>query len=358
MNRRQLLKSSLVIGATGMFGLPAYAGENASFFVPPEEDPHELTFMQWPTDAYGDGDTEALAELQQTIADIANAIADFEPVILLADGALHRQIRRMLSENVELWDIPTDDLWCRDSGPLFGKKADGSLVVSQIQFNSWGGRYNLSNDVLIARRVAERLGLEIMPSGIIGEPGGAEQSGYGLLLAHESSWVNDNRNTGWSRAEIEKGLLAAYGADKMIWAKGVKGQDVTDYHIDSLARFTGPDTVLMNLPDEPNMDDPFHVAAIETYEILKAEGLQIDVIPDPVSHRVQEDDFVASYANYFVCNGAVIAAQFGDGETDAIAKKALQKHYPGREVVTLDVDALGYVGGGIHCATQQMPVSG
>ncbi|SNZ06494.1 agmatine deiminase [Cohaesibacter gelatinilyticus] len=341
-----------------MMGLPVYANEDPVFIVPPEEDPHELTFMQWPTDAYGDGDKGALAELQQTIAGIANAISDFEPVILLADGALHRQTQRLLSENVELWDIPTDDLWCRDSGPLFGKKPDGSLIVSQIQFNSWGGRFNLSNDELVAKRVAERLGLEIVPSGIVGEPGGAEQSGHGLLFAHESSWVNDNRNPNLSRTEIEEGLLAAYGAEKLIWAKGVKGQDVTDYHIDSLARFTGQNTVLMNLPDEPNMDDVFHLAALETYETLKAEGLEIDVIPDPVAHRVQEDDFVASYANYYVCNGAVIAAQFGDRETDAIAKQALQKHYPGREVIALNVDALGYVGGGIHCATQQMPVSG
>ena len=66
-------------------------------------------------------------------------------------------------------------------------------------------------------------------------------------------------------------------------------------------------------------------------------------------------DFVASYANYYVCNGAVIAAQFGDEEADRLAVKALQEHYPSREIITLNVDPLGELGGGIHCATQQMP---
>jgi agmatine deiminase len=141
----------------------------------------------------------------------------------------------------------------------------------------------------------------------------------------------------------------------MIWSKGVYDQDITDYHIDSLARFTGPGRVLINLPDEPDMDDPFHLAALDTYDALVAADLQIDTIAEPNRRRIKAIDFVASYANYYACNGAVIAAQFGDPETDAAAKDALIRHYPGREIVMLNVDALGEIGGGIHCATQQMP---
>ncbi|MCW9032720.1 MAG: agmatine deiminase family protein [Rhodospirillales bacterium] len=323
--------------------------------VPPEEHQHELTFMQWPVSRQVYQEKEFLSILQQAIADIANTIVEFEPVVMLAAKHHHKKMRLLLSSKVVLWDIPTEDLWCRDSGPLFAKRSNGKLVVSHIQFNGWGDKQIHKHDGKIATAVANHLGLEVISSGLKGEPGGVEHDGHGLLMAHESSWVNKNRNPGLTRDEIEKKLLKAYGASQMIWSPGVWGEDITDYHIDSLARFTSPGRVLINLPDQPDEHDPFHLAALETYDRFLAAKLDVEVIPEPTIRRVKDIDFVTSYANYYVCNGGVIAAQFGDPETDAIAYKALQKHYPGREVVMLNVDALGEVGGGIHCATQQMP---
>lgn len=332
------------------------AASPPGLLVPAEENRHARTFMQWPNSRRVYPEKTFLNVVQQTIADIANTIVDFEPVVLLAARDQHGAARKRLSAKVELWDVATEDLWCRDSGPLFAKQPDGKLAVSHIQFNGWGGRQVHRQDGLVAERVAERLGLPLIAAGLRGEPGGVEQDGHGLLMAHESSWVNNNRNTGLSRNDVERRLLAAYGAREMIWSAGVKGQDITDYHIDSLARFTGPGRVLINLPDQPDMNDPFHAAALDTHDKLLAARLEVEVVPEPVSRRVKSIDFVASYANYYVCNGGVIAAQFGDRETDRIAVKALQKHYPNREIVTLNVDALGEIGGGIHCATQQMPV--
>ncbi|MGI9401443.1 MAG: agmatine deiminase family protein [Rhizobiaceae bacterium] len=331
------------------------ARDKSSLYVPPEEARHQLTFMQWPVSRRVHPDAEFLLLLQQTIADIANTIAEFEPVILLAGKSYHAGARGLLSSKVELWNIETEDLWCRDSGPLFAKQPDGSLVVSHIQFNGWGGKQIHANDGQIAAKLAERLNLPLVGSGAVGEAGGVEHDGHRLLMAHESSWVNDNRNKGLSRDEIETRLLDAYGADKMIWAPGLWDEDITDYHIDSLARFTGPGRVLINLPVDPDEADPFHMAALETHDILADAGLDVTIIPEPVRRRVKSLDFVASYANYYVCNGAVIAAQFGDQETDEIARSELARHYPDREIITLNVDALGEVGGGIHCATQQMP---
>jgi len=323
--------------------------------VPPEEAPHDRTFMQFPVTREVYGDRAFRHWVQDTILEIANTIAEFEPVTLLAHPDHHGDLRPALSGNVTLWDIPTDDLWCRDSGPLFTRKADGALAVSHLNFNGWGGKQGAPNDSLIAGRVAERLDLELIESGLVGEPGGVEQDGHGLLMAHESSWVIENRNPGLSRDAIEARLLAAYGAERMVWSEGVRDLDITDYHIDSLARFTGPGRVLMNLPDEPDRRDPFHMAALETHDILMEAGLEVEVIPEPYDRREEDPDFVASYVNYYVCNGAVISAQFGDDETDQIAAEALSRHYPGREVVQLNVDALGVLGGGIHCATHQMP---
>lgn len=355
MNRRDVLAGGAVLCAAGLAGVRAMADNELSFVVPPEEDRHQCTFMQWPVNRTVHPDNGFLYLLQDTIADIANTIADFEPVVMLAARDDHAAARKQLAHGVALWDVPTEDLWCRDAGPLFARTRDGSLVISHIRFNGWGAKQVHTRDGRIAPRVAERLGLPLIASGLTGEAGGVEQDGHGLLMAHESSWLNDNRNPGLTRDEIESRLLVAYGAERMIWSPGVWGEDITDYHIDSLARFTGPGRVLINLPDEPDDRDPFHLAALETHDRLVAEKLDVEVIPEPVRRRVKSIDFVASYANYYACNGAVIAAQFGDGETDRIAVEALRRHYPDREVVTLNVDALGEVGGGIHCATQQMP---
>ncbi len=325
------------------------------YVVPPEEASHQRTFMQWPVNREVHPDPVFLDMVQDTIAQIANTIAAFEPVTMLAQPSDHARARRKLSQDVELWNIPTEDLWARDAGPLFAIDGQGGIAISHLKFNGWGRKQVHTHDSQIAAKVAERLGLPLIDSGLFGEAGGVEQDGHGLLIAHESSWVIENRNPGLSRAKIEARLLSAYGAERMIWAPGVWDQDITDYHIDSLARFTGPGRVLIQLPDDPDPRDDFHMAALETHDILEAAGLEIEVIPEPVERRIEAEDFVAAYVNYYVCNGAVVAAQFGDDEADAIAVYALTRHYPGREVITLNVDTLGEMGGGIHCVTQQMP---
>lgn len=355
MNRRGLLQAGLAAGLVLPGGRRAFAGDG--FRVPPEEAPHEMTVMQWPVSRQVHDDAGFLRILQQTIADIANAIADFEPVILLAGAEHHAAARKRLASGVTLWDIPTEDLWARDSGPIVVRDSQGNRAVRHIRFNGWGNRQVHAQDGRIAGRMAERLGLPLLPSPLVGEAGGVEQDGHGLLIAHESSWVHDNRNPGLTRDEIGAALMEAYGADRLIWAPGLRDEDITDYHIDSLARLTGPGRVLVNLAQDPDPEDPFHRAALETTDILRAEGLEIDIIPEPVRRRVEAEDFVASYANFYLCNGAVIAAEFGDRDTDALAVAALQRHFPGREVVTLNVDALGEIGGGIHCATHEVPAA-
>ncbi len=355
INRRRLLKWSAAASIGGLIKDSAMASTNDRLYVPPEEAEHELTFMQWPVSLRVHPELDFLDDLQDTIARIANTISRFEPVIMLAGKEHHRAARKSLSSAVELWNIPTEDLWCRDSGPLFAINTAGQRVISHIRFNGWGGKQVHRHDSAIPVALAERLGIAVVSSGVVGEAGGVDHDGHGLMIAHESSWLNDNRNPGLSRDEIERKLLDAYGADEMIWSPGVWGEDITDYHIDSLARFTAARRVIVNLPNNPDLSDPFHVAALETHDRLAVAGLDVDVIPEPTSKRVNSIDFVASYVNYYVCNGAVISAQFGDEEADAVAGTALARHYSGREVIALNADALGEVGGGIHCATQQMP---
>lgn len=330
-----------------------------AYHMPLESDPHERTFMQWPVSrsAYSASDLDAV---QRSSADIANAIAEFEPVVMLGSGTSRTGNRRLLSAKVELWDIPTDDLWCRDSGPTFVVDAAGRLAVAHIRFNGWGNKQPHANDAEIAGKVAGRLGLPLLETGLVGEQGGVEHDGAGTLLAHASCWANRNRNA-LPRDEIARRLELALGGRQTIWAPGIAGADITDYHIDALARFVGPGKVLIQIDDEINRDDPWSVAAHQTLSVLQqardADGqpLQIVKLPEPKTVRSKADDFVSSYVNYYVCNGALVGAQFGDTAADEEARRILSGLYPGREIVMLDIDPIGESGGGIHCATQQQP---
>lgn len=361
MNRRHVIQTGIAAFGIGAAGCAAPSlASSARYEMPMESERHLRTLMQWPVsvDVYGARD---LAAVQANIVAIANAISEYEPVAMMAAPGARGLDRDRFGEGVEFWDIPTDDLWCRDSGPTFVKDADGDLAVALIRFNGWGNKQRHRNDGLIAERVAARLGLSVIDSGVIGEQGGLEHDGAGTMMAHASCWVNDNRNPDLTEDQIAERLCAAIGATKMIWAPGVKDEDITDYHIDSLARFTGPGRVLIQIDDEMDPDDPWSVAAHETLGVLQqatdARGRELDItrLPEPIDIRATGDDFVSSYVNYYVCNGAVIAPQFGDRRADAEAREILAALYPGREVVQLNIDALGASGGGIHCATQQQP---
>lgn len=320
--------------------------------------------MQWPSRARIYGGGRGLENVRSRIVAIARVIARFEPVVVLARPDQAAEAERALGGKIEIWPIPTEDLWCRDSGPTFVRAANGDLAVSELNFNGWGGRQVHADDGLIARRVAEKLGLPVYESGIVGEAGGVELDGAGTAIAHESCWINPNRNR-LDKPEVERRLLAALGCEKMIWAPGVKGADITDYHIDALARFVRPGLVVIQLGEAIDRSDPWSVAAFETYEILKsardAGGRKLDIVvlpePDPYEIRSEAEDFVSSYVNYYICNGAIVGAEFGDDKTDEKAQRILKQLYPGREIISLDVDPIGEAGGGIHCATQQQPAA-
>lgn len=335
----------------------------AGFRQPEESAPHERTFMQWPVslDVYTEpGDLEAM---QEKIALIADTIARFEPVVMLADKAHHGEIGEWVTNsNIELWDIATEDLWCRDAGPLFLLNDGYELAAANLNFNGWGNKQVHANDGRVAERLCEMLGVKQFNNGLVGEPGGVEFDGEAILIAHESSWVNPNRNSA-GRDQIGEWLKQAYGAREIYWAPGVTGRDITDFHIDSLARFVGPADLLIQLPDVLDEADPWSVAAYETYRILSEvrfadqTGFGLNIVPEPSRWRSSHPDIVPSYANYYVCNGAVIAPHFGDDDTDQETADTLARLYPGREIVMIDIDAIAEAGGGIHCATQQQPKS-
>ena len=364
LTRRQTLLFSAAAAGFSMLPCRGQAAVTsaraAGFWYPEETEPHERTFMQWPVNPAVYDDPDFLYDIQKTIAKIANTIVKFEPVVMLAASQHHRAIHKLVSGNVELWDIPTDDLWCRDSGPSFVIDGKGGLAITQFNFNGWGNKQTHKADGQIAGRIAERMGLKVFDARLTGEAGGVETDGHGTLIAHESSFINSNRNRG-NKASVEQMLLDTMGARKVIWAPGISGADITDYHIDALARFIKPGQLLIQMGEKIDADDPWSIAAFETHDILAAatdaEGRKLDmvILPEPYDIRVSSADFVSSYVNYYVCNGAVIAAEFGDREADERAAATLGKLYPNREIIMLNIDPVGEVGGGIHCATHEQP---
>lgn len=365
LTRRQTIFGSLV-GGLGLGTRRAFAEGHLALGEalrqPPEGAVHERTFMQWPADTEIYGNVEDLDAVREKIALIANTIARFEPVTMLVRPDQADAAKGRFKAEVSLLPLPVDDLWARDSGPTFLLDDAGALAVLDFNFNGWGNKQAHANDSKIAAALAAKLGLPRVVAGVVGEAGGLVNDGAGTLLAHASSWVDAKRNS-QSQDEIGNALCDALGAQTIIWAPGVSGQDITDYHIDSLARFVGPGRVVIQLPDRPDDGDPWSMAAFETYRILKSardaigRKLELIVMPEPVAIRSRDEDFVASYVNYYVCNGAVISAQFGDDKADAEAAKILGQLFPGREVISLNIDAIGESGGGIHCATQQQPAS-
>lgn len=334
--------------------------------MPAEEELHERTWMCWPSneDIWG----PELATVQNTIAEIALAIAEFEPVALLVRPEEIDTVHEIVGDEIELVQAPVDDLWARDALPNFVTRVNDAgtldLAAAHARFNGWGGKQLHDGDAQLAEIVADYLDIDLFDAGLVGEGGGIEVDGSGTVLAAESCWVNDNRNPGWSRDEVEDALLAMLGADRMIWISGLADHDITDGHIDTLARFVGDEVILVDVPAFEDPDDPWVAVAQRTrFQVgaaRRADGLPYEIVEivQPAEPRVTDGDFLATYMNFYVCNGAVIAPEFGDAEADAAAKEVLADLFPDREIVMLNIDALGAGGGGIHCATQQQPAIG
>ncbi|MEV7507212.1 agmatine deiminase family protein [Streptomyces sp. NPDC091201] len=370
MNRRRFLTAAGLTAATaalaaaegraGAAARPAAAA--GTFRVPIEDVRHTRTWMAFPDSSSIWGGQ--LSGVQADIALIARTIAKYEPVYLCANSAGAARARSLCGPSVTvLTSIPVDDCWMRDTGPVFRTDGTGRLDAVGLSFNGWGRKQAHAKDALVAGRIAAHVGVPFTVAGLVGEGGAVEQDGAGTLMATRSSLVNSNRNPGKSQAQIEAALRTAYGASKVIWFDGVYGQDITDDHVDATSRFLAPGKALVQMPLASD-NDVYAKDARQQYQVLSgstsATGTPMAVErlqgPDYYKIRSSNPDFLASFANYYVCNGAVISAHFGDTRADTAAKATLTRLFPGRVVEQLNIDRLGTGGGGIHCVTQQQPV--
>ena len=320
--------------------------------------------MAWPAreDIWG----TMLAGVRSDVAAVARAIARFEPVAMIARPPQARAAAAACGKGVEIVPLVNDDLWMRDMGPVFLVDGRGGLAGLDMNFNGWGNKQVHPNDAKIAHEVLALLGVPRFAAPFVAEGGALEVDGQGTVIATESSIINPNRNPGLSRARLTASICGYLGARTMIWVPGLRDHDITDDHIDGLARFARPAEVIVDQPADPDATDVWAVSERQALTILRqsrdASGrlLRCRISRESATIPPRENPalFVNVYVNWYVCNGAVLIPRFSDRSADAAARSLVAGLYPGREIVQLTINNLAEGGGGIHCVTQQQPAAG
>ncbi len=335
---------------------------NEPWLMPEEGDPHLRTWMSFGASQNIWG-KKLHDEVRKNLATIAKTIASFEPVHLCVRPHERELAKQFFDDltNIEFFECALDDLWIRDYGAVYVRAKSGKKAAVDFNFNGWGKKQQHQNDAKVAAMMAEYSGAPLLNTDLCLEGGGIEVDGQGTAIITESCVLNDNRNTDWTKNDCEKELGKLLGLEKIIWLPGVKGADITDGHTDFYARFAKPGVAVAHL--DPDTDSPEYELTRRHLEILEsatdARGQKLKVVtiqpPLTVRRRFENENFCAGYINFYVCNDAVIAPEFGDKKPDGLAKEKLADLFPDREIVMLNIDGIAAGGGGIHCATQQEP---
>ena len=325
---------------------------------PGEFEPHAKTWMAWPhrKDLYG----ATLPAMQRAYADVARAIAQFEPVSMVAHPDHTKSARAQLGADIEIVALPIDDCWIRDSGPTFLKREDGGLSGVSWRFNAWGRKHEpYDADDALAGRVLAYEEAEIVRSFLHCEGGSLACDGDGTLIVTETSLLHPNRNPGLSKAWVEQELLRMLDLEKVVWLPGDPLDLETDGHVDGMCCFVRPGVVMFEYNPDP--DDLHGRILADNLAALKsqtdARGRSFEVIPIPEAYDVEatSEIFARSYINFALANGGVVMPTFGRPSSDE-ARAAVARAFPDRRIVTVDVGAVVPAGGAIHCITQEQPL--
>ncbi len=327
--------------------------------MPAEWEPHEATWIAWPHNR--EDWPGRFAPIPWVYAEIVRRLSRVEAVrILVEDRALERQARRILSrvganmDAVEFLTKATNRVWTRDSGPLFIKNRRGEVALTWWRFNAWAKYDDFELDAQVPDFIALRLNRPVWQNGMVLEGGSIDVNGAGLLLTTEECLLSpvQARNPGMSRAAIERQLRQFLGVNRVIWLRnGIAGDD-THGHIDDIARFVAQDTVVAAWEEDRN--DVNYAPLRENYDLLRTAGLRVIRLPMPEPLYFAGRRLPASYANFYIANGLVLAPTFNDPH-DREALSVLAKAFPDREVTGINCTELIWGLGALHCMTQQQP---
>ena len=334
--------------------------------MPAEWAPHEATWIAWPHETKDW--PGRFAPIPWAYGELVRLLSRHERVrILVADATLERKARGVLTRvgvdfgKVDFYPVPTDRVWTRDSGAIFVTNSKGERIATHWKFNGWAKYANHKRDDAVAGRMAKALKLEehrvlAGEREIVLEGGAIDVDGEGLLLATEECLLSDvqARNPGLGRAGIEKALADTLGIRRVLWLdRGIVGDD-THGHVDDLARFVAPGRVL--LCQEKNERDENHRLLRDNLERLESEKIEVIPLPMPRAAYFDGTRLPASYANFYIANGAVIVPTFNDAN-DRVALGIIADCFPGREIVGFHAVDFVWGLGTVHCATQQEPAA-
>lgn len=347
--------------------------------VPAEHEPHDATIVCWPArDAlWGSQRDRAVEEYLGVI----EAVSRFEPVTVVVSPRRAAEARRRCGElrssrwsgfGVEVVELEIDDSWARDSGPIHALRDDGTRVVVDVEFNAWGDRFTPAHDdVELARRWAHRSGTPLQPVVVRSSDGGDRPfvleggavtvDGRGTAITTEQCLLNPNRNPGLSRSDTEDALGRALGVTTVVWLPfGLVLDRDTDGHVDNVAAFVRPGTVLFQGCDDTDEADHTRLSLDRRHlqEATDAQGERVEVVEVPVLPFTEVDGrrVVVPYLNLYLCNGGAVVPVSGHPADDEMLA-LISEQLPHREVVAVPSAALAYGGGGPHCVTQQIPAA-
>lgn len=332
--------------------------------MPAEWEKHDAIWLSWPHDPTTFPDRVEKAE--ETYVQIVKNIHENEYVnLFVKDDAMQEKVTDLFKkkginlERVRFFQFDYADVWFRDYGPIFVLNRDGELAMVHWIFNSWGEKYpELLKDSQIPQVINSKWGLSCFRPRIVLEGGSIDVNGKGTLLTTEQCLLNKNRNPHLSKDEIEKILKDHFGVRHIIWLKeGIIGDD-TDGHIDDLARFVNPTTIVCAYEEDEK--DENHALLKENYELLlnsvdqNGNKLNIVKLPMPGVIKYEGKRLPASYANFYIGNSVVLVPIFGH-KKDKKALATIQKLFPERKVVGINCADLVYGLGTLHCISQQQP---
>ncbi|MDB5320532.1 MAG: agmatine deiminase [Phycisphaerales bacterium] len=340
------------------------------YSFPPEWHPHRATWFSWPRPE-GISFPDKYHTVPENLARIIREIAPREEVhINVPNGNYQRIVSDQLKANgcpltnVFFHHIKTNENWCRDHGPAFvlkaGRGGKTQAAIVDWGFNAWGGKYPpYDDDDAVPTRIAEEFKLPVFYPGIVMEGGAVDFNGAGTVLTTESCLLNKNRNPKLSKKRIEQYLKDYYGQSHVCWlGEGIIGDD-TDGHVDDLARFVNPTTIVVAVEEDPK-DENYRILRenVKRCRLLRdQDGQPFDVVEIPMPGVVEHDNqrLPATYVNFYFVNGALLVPTYRHKKHDKKALEVLAKLLPKHQVIGIDCVELIWGLGAIHCLTQQQP---
>jgi agmatine deiminase len=329
--------------------------------MPGEYEVHERTLMCWPTRDEIWGRHRRQAELDY--ASIAQTISAFEPVTMVAGADRASTAADMCGAGqvhpIDVVELPLNDSWARDTAPIYVRDSSGRRVAVDFTFNSWGHKFHpYDDDAAFADRWAARQQLPTVSIPMVFEGGSVTVDGAGTVVTTEQCLLHPNRNPGMTRRAIEDTLRSTLGVSTVIWVPyGLAMDDDTDGHVDNVAAFARPGTLLLQGCSDPAEAD-FDRLAIDrrcVQDAIDGRGLPIDVawVPELAFTELDGERLVVPYLNLYIVNGGVIVPVSGH-PADADMLALIGEQFPDRTIAPVPGTMLAKGGGGPHCITQQV----